>query len=82
MDAATIAKLKELRAKATPGKLKFRQHPTNEDMFFAEARTYEGHPYHGVTNGGFGLMEDEDYPTKRADVEYVIALWNALEEEL
>lgn len=76
----TFSKLKELQALATPGDLRLRQHPEKEDMFFAEADTYEGHPYHGVSSG-FGILEDEDYPTKRADCELLVALWNWLRRE-
>ena len=74
--SSTVRQLVEAKAKATPGEVKIRVHPEHEDIFFVEARTYPGHPYHGVTNGGFGLLEDEDYPTKRADAEYVMKAWN------
>lgn len=72
-----IDALKKLQEKATPGKLRVRQHPELEKMFFIEADTYEGHPYHGVASG-FEIGAEEEYPTKRADVELIVALWNSL----
>lgn len=77
MNYQVFINLKRLRQKATPGVLNLRDHPQFGP--FVEARTYEGHPYHGVTNGGFGILEDEDYPTKRADAEFIVTLWNAFE---
>lgn len=75
-----IEALKALQAKATPGKLRIRKHPRFCVDGFVEADTYEGHAYHGVASG-FELLSAEDYPTKVADMELIVALWNALLEE-
>jgi hypothetical protein len=73
----TLSKLKSMQSFATPGKLHIRQHSENESMFFLEASTYEGHPYHNVASG-FEIGGEEYYPTKRADLELICGLWNAL----
>jgi hypothetical protein len=75
-----IAALKALQAKATPGKLRIRSHPEIAGDGFIEADTYEGHNYHGAASG-FEVAGDEDYPTRRADMELIVALWNALLDE-
>lgn len=74
-----IDALKKLQEKATPGKLRIRQHPVNEDMFFLEADPYPGHPYHNVATG-IEIGGEEDYPTKRADLILIMTLWNKLLE--
>lgn len=73
-----IRELQALRKKATPGKLNVREAREDPEIFYVNAATYEGHPYHGVASG-MEVIGDEDYPTKRADAELIVALWNALD---
>lgn len=72
-----IDELKKLQQKATPGKLQIRTHPDIFGLGFVEGKPYEGHPYHNVASG-FEIGGDEDYPTKQADMELIVALWNYL----
>lgn len=75
-----FSKLKELQALATPGDIRVRSHPQIAGAGFIEADTYEGHPYHNVASG-FEVAGDEDYPTRKADMELIVELWNWLRRE-
>ena len=58
--------------KPTPGEWFIRElFPGTETMFYIAAPTYEGHPYHGAASS-MEIMSDEDYPTKRADAEFIV----------
>lgn len=57
--------------KPTPGEWFVREAKGRPDMFHIAAPTYEGHAYHGVASS-IEIMSDEDYPTKRADADFIV----------
>ena len=65
---ATLTALAALEAAATKGNWRVRQHPQIEEEFFVEAPRQEGRPY------GTEILGDENYPTKRGDAAYIVAL--------
>jgi len=67
--------------KRTPGEWRIREFPGREDQFFITAEPYVGHPYFGVTTT-IEVMSDEDYPTKRADAEFIVHAVNNFDDLL
>jgi len=61
--------------KHTPGPWRVRQHPDDVEEFHISALTPEGHPYFGRTTET-EIMSDEDYPTKRADADFIVQAVN------
>lgn len=60
----------------TPGDWRIIEFPGREDRFFIAAKPYEGHPYFERTMT-IEIMSDEDYPTKRADAEFIVRAVNS-----
>jgi len=62
-----LTHLRALSAKATQGEFRIRE--LGRD-FFVERAKLPGEPY------GVDVLGDDDYPTKRADAEFIVALVN------
>jgi hypothetical protein len=76
-----VEELRALLASATPRPWRVREHPADPDEFHVSAPTPEGNPYYGVTAES-EIMSDEEYPTKRADAELIVAAVNCLAQLL
>lgn len=69
--------IKELLSRATPGEWEIKEVMGQK---FIAAKPYEGHPYFRRTTT-IEIMSDEDYPTKDADIELIVALVNLAKKE-